>query len=139
MSRRAQRGAIRRSFTKIYREIKDEMEKDGPKNEEMLRSLWTKLEDRVDQLTKIDDEIMKELSNQNATDAEMDEEYESIQECRDKWNELNSSEKFVTTQENNQSVNSSVESRSEKSRYKLPKLKLVEFSGCPREWLTFWS
>lgn len=26
-----------------------------------------------------------------------------------------------------------------RSRYKLPKLKLVEFSGSPKEWLNFWS
>lgn len=81
---------------------------------------------------------MKELCEQNLSEAEMDEEYELTQEYRDKWNEVKMSEKVIT-QVDNASEISSVESHSEKSRYKLPKLKLVEFSGCPREWLTFWS
>lgn len=139
MSRRNQRGAIRRSFTKLYKELKDELDKDGPKNEELISSLWTKLEDRSHQLSKIDDDIMNELCEQNVSAAEMDEEYESIQEYRDKWNELVSTGKFTRQIEHSQSADSAVESRTEKSRYKLPKLKLVEFTGCPREWLSFWS
>ncbi|KAG4074929.1 hypothetical protein HA402_009354 [Bradysia odoriphaga] len=34
---------------------------------------------------------------------------------------------------------SSYQKTEEKSRYKLPKLKLVEFDGCPKQWLNFWS
>lgn len=132
MSRlRIQRGSLRRNFTRAYNEFKEEKEKAGDENPDALRLFWRRLEDRYHQLTKIDEEILQEMRESDVSQDEMDAEYETIQEYRDKWNDLGPSEN-VFTQEENRSMASIVSSRNEKSRYKLPKLNLVEFNGSPR-------
>ncbi|XP_037041742.1 uncharacterized protein LOC119078344 [Bradysia coprophila] len=120
------------------------MAKDDNKDEDLIQSLWKRLEDRFNQLEKMDDEVMSELCERGVGEAEMDEEYDQIQEYRDKWTDLNRSEGLIRQQEKDQAELASVTSQvstslKDKSRYKLPKLKLVEFNGSPREWLTFWS
>lgn len=139
MSRlKTQRGSVRRSFTRAYNELKEELNKVDGADKTTCNILWKRLEDRFTQLTNIDEKILQDLQEREISQEEMDEEYESIQEYRDKWNDLNCSEIKVSTPEDTRSIVSRSESIS-KSRYKLPKLKLVEFNGSPREWLKFWS
>lgn len=108
-----------------------------------MNILWKRLEDRFTQLNKIDEEILRDLQGQDVSQEDMDEEFDAIQEYRDRWNDINCPEINEPVPDDNRSIsNRSISSRREseiKSRYKLPKLKLVEFSGSPKEWLNFWS
>lgn len=136
MSRmKIQRGAIRRSFNRAYNELKDETTKGA--DPASLSVLWRRLEDRYQQLIKLDEEIMQELRRQNATEEEIEEEVNTVQEYRDKWNDFNSEQDTVAPRDNRSVVSKG--SNKGKTQCKLPKLKLVEFSGNPKEWLNFWS
>lgn len=65
MSRlKSQRGSIRRSFTRAYNELKEEMDKDNS-NAENIQMFRKRLEDRFHQLVKIDKEILQELREQD--------------------------------------------------------------------------
>lgn len=135
---------MRRSFTRTHNELKEALEKGEEKS--VTNVLWKRLEDRFQQLVKIDEEIMQELrENNEVTQQDMDDEFDSVQEYRDKWNDVNSlnSPVLENAQDDSGSLASHVSRASTStgghSRYKLPKLKLVEFSGSPRDWLNFWS
>lgn len=134
---------MRRSFTRVYNELKEALDKDEEKS--VTKVLWKRLEDRFQQLTHIDDAIMQELrENEEVSQQEMDEEFDAIQEYRDKWNDLNSlNDQIIESAQDDSGASAShggtTISTGGRSRYKLPKLKLVEFSGSPREWLNFWS
>lgn len=149
---RVQRGSIRRSFTRTLNELKDELA--GNANAESVRMLRKRLNDRFNQLEKIDEEIFTEMRGQDLSQEEMDGEFDAIQEYRDKWNDVNPDElpenddnRSAATHinDNHRSGTNNDENRStfsmsnEKSRLKLPKLKLVEFNGNLRDWLRFWS
>lgn len=81
----------------------------------------------------MDDEISKNLVEQEISQEEMDDEFNIIQAYRDKWVDLNCRMDIIMKPEE-MSVRTE-----ETKRYKLPKLKLVEFSGNTKEWLGFWS
>lgn len=100
---KSQRGSIRRSFTRTYNELKEEMDKDDG-NAGNILMFRKRLEDRFHQLVKIDEQILQELREQDVAQNEMDEEFDAIQEYRDKWNDVNSSDLCVSTQEDNRSV-----------------------------------
>lgn len=146
---RIQRGALRRLFTRTHNELKEEAIQE---NEEKaaIATLWKRLEDRYQQLNKVDDEIVRELrETEDVSEQDMDEEIMAVQEYRDKWNDLCSLIIPSTQNSRGSSVshdnetsdgisgNSSSTSNGSRSRYKLPKLKLVEFNGSPKEWLNF--
>lgn len=136
MSRlRVQRGSVRRSFTMVFNELKEELARN--EDQPTINVLWKRLEDRFQQLSKIDEEVMQALRGEEISQEEMDEEYDTVQEYRDKWNDLHPLNNQLAVRVQNDSGSSS--SRGGQSRYKLPKLKFVEFSGSPKEWLNFWS
>lgn len=84
-------------------------------------------------MEKLDDEILQHLFQNETSQEGMDEEFNTVQEYRDRWGDLNCRMDITMKSEDN-----SAQSENTK-RYKLPKLKLVEFSGSAKEWLGFWS
>ncbi len=146
-----QRGSVRRQFTRAYNELKAALDKEEEKS--LIEGLWKRLEDRFQQLARIDEDVMQEHRGQDLSQDDMDEEIDTVQEYRDKWNELNllvnplrgsNQDDSVSSVahpggQNSTSISENSTANGGRSRYKLPKLKLVEFSGCPREWLKFWS
>lgn len=76
---------------------------------------------------------MEQLHSQDAAEEEIEEEYYFIQEYRDKWNDVESGMHSTSAQRESGGsiVSESSAGRNEKSLYKLPKLKLVEFNGIP--------
>lgn len=94
MSRlRIQRGSIRRSFTRAYNELKEAQDKNEEKS--VTNGIWKRLEDRFQQLTRIDEEIMHEV-REDVSQQDMDEEFDTVQEYRDKWTEVNSLHNPIT-------------------------------------------
>lgn len=87
---RLQRTSIRRNFTKALNEFKEELAK-GVKSD-VVKMLRSRVSDRFNQLEKIDQDILERMREEDLTQEEMDEEFEGIQEYRDKWNDVNSIE-----------------------------------------------
>lgn len=136
-----QRRSIRSSFTRVFNELKDELANNA--DAETVRMLRKRLRDRYNQLERIDQEILQEMRGEDVSQAEMDGEFDTIQEYRDKWNDVDSAElpgnddnRSFIRNDDNQSV---VSINMEENRVKLTKLKLVEFNGNLRDWLRFWS
>lgn len=132
---------MRDFFLKASEEVERELQKKDRVNIDTLKRLWKRAEDRFFSLTKIDDEIMNQLIDVDISQEEMDEEMYAVQEFRDIWNDINSAIDNVMQKDDGDgnafnSIQNAVEGR---SRYKLPKLKLVEFDGSPKQWLQFWS
>lgn len=141
---KTQRGAIRRLFTRAYNELKDELNKEVNADVDIIKRLFSRLEDRFGQLVRVDDTITQELAEQDISEEDMNEEYDSCQEYRDKMSDITSVvEKLCRPEQIDKTANSmgsgSCCGGDGKSRYKLPKLELVKFNGEPKNWLNFWS
>lgn len=113
------------------------MEKELDKDEDstgQVKMMWKLTEDRFIKLERLDNEIWDDLVMQDVSQEQLNDEFNEVQIYRDKWNDINCRIDLIL-----QSGDSTVRSTNETKRYKLPKLKLVEFDGNPRKWLGFWS
>lgn len=133
-----QRTSLRISFSTVAELVKVELDSEHVNITEVKR-LWKRLEDRFISLNKIDEEIMNDLLEKRVTQKEMNDEINAVQEYRDVWNDLNSFIDEMVAKDTKYQEDSLVQNIEGKSRYKLPKLKLIEFDGCPKQWLNFWS
>lgn len=149
MISKLKRGALRRSFTRTFNELKEELNKGTDADDINTKRLIRQLEDRFSQLEKADETIMQELIEQDIGEDEMNEEVDTRQEYRDKMNDITASFEHLYRREDMPPIN--VPCRDEinptnvsysgevRTRYKLPKLELVQFDGEPKNWLNFWS
>lgn len=137
-SLKAKRAPIRAAFTRIWNELKNEVNK--PEVDHLvLRRLKAKLSDRFSLLEKADEDIQSDLLEKDTTEAEFTEEFNSILEYRDKFGDINFVvEELIDKDEHGNNSGCEV-ADGVRSKYKLPKLQLQKFSGAPVEWLGWWS
>lgn len=136
---KVKRGAIRRTFTRAYNELKLELDKDAAANIRDIKRLLRQLEDRFSQMDKADEVIMREMVEKDTDQEAMNEEIDTRQEYRDKMNDITSIVEELYRPEEIRKQSSVSCCGDGKSRYKLPKLELVKFNGEPKDWLNFWS
>lgn len=129
-----QRNTVRESFIACLNELEHELDNAENENLNSVRMLWKRAEDRFMKLERFDNEIWDDLVSHDVTQEQMSEEFNGVQVYRDKWSDINCRIDFIL-----QSGDNVVHSNEEPKRYKLPKLKLVEFDGNPKGWLGFWS
>jgi hypothetical protein len=142
MSLRIQRGPVRAAFTKVYGEIKAELEK-AEVNRESVELLFRRLQDRRAKLQELDTTIEAELRAGETTEDDYAAEYNSSMEYSDKFAELEmrvarALEK-KTQDDDFETASSSGSNTRHQTKYRLPKLEFKKFGGDPKEWLGFWS
>lgn len=129
-----QRNTIRESFIASSNELEEELNKGEGANINKVKMIWKRTEDRFIKLEPFDNEIWDNLVSFDVTQEEMREEFNDVQVYRDKWSDINCRIDLIL-----QSGDNVVRHNEEPKRYKLPKLKLVEYDGNPKVWLGFWS
>lgn len=70
---KVKRGAIKRSFTRTYNELKEETDKGKDADEGVMKRKLRQLEDRFNQLDKADEIVIQEMVDQNVSQEAMDE------------------------------------------------------------------
>ncbi|XP_021966107.1 uncharacterized protein LOC110861310 [Folsomia candida] len=142
---RRARGPLRRVFTTLVNEMKEELAKEDP-DEEVLEVQLNRLEGYAEKMTHFDNVTMDALLDSNATEEELNEETLSCEEYNKKLVTMRYAlRRFLSKKDRSASPSSanvrSLESTStrDKKTYRLPKLELKKFGGDLIEWLSWWS
>ncbi|KAL1447857.1 hypothetical protein WDU94_012336 [Cyamophila willieti] len=135
------RSVLRTSLTKTCSSIEEELLK-SPTDFDKIKGLVDLLSARFETLTVQDREIAEEMFQLEDAD-EMNEEQATVDEYSVKYftcyNQAQKSLEGASDNDNSKSTSSKHHSICGQSSYKLPQLKLKEFSGDLAEWLPWWG
>ena len=123
----SQRSQLRRNFTNCINKLKAALE---DKDFQSTKILYRQLQDKSQRLFEADK--IKLESFQNASEEELEKEWETVEAYRDQLSEINVRyEEFVGREE--------PVSKEVNTQRLLPKIQLQEFDLEPRNYLSFWA
>ncbi|KAF8766987.1 hypothetical protein HNY73_020001 [Argiope bruennichi] len=128
---KAQRKALRTSFTCSVKQIDDEFKKENPDTKQHLVSK-AQLNDKFQRLEECHSEINAHIFKDENTEQVFEVDFLNAEKYRDQYTELCTKIDQLSLKETTKIV-------SPQRTFKLPKIELKKFSGDSRECLTFWS
>ncbi|GFY47684.1 DUF1758 domain-containing protein [Trichonephila inaurata madagascariensis] len=126
---KAQRKALRTSFTCSAKQTDDDFDKENPDSKQLF-ILKVQLNDQFQRLEKCQNEMIDLIFKDENAEQLFETDFLSAGKYRDRFTELCTKTDQLATKEMSEIVTS-------QGKFKLPKIELKKFSGDAKEYLTF--
>ena len=135
------RKVVRAAFGRLYNTLNEAGSNWDPANQDDSK-VWADLEllrEKADELTKLDEEVMNLLSQEEAGEEELDKEIQSADDYASKYKRMSLYVRkrvsaAIKVEEDSTSV-----FHINKRKFQLPTLEFKKFGGEVKDWLTFWG